>query len=174
VRKLAEAHDQLVELARRAAGVRPVTDTDRFLAAALMAWGSELSGDYARGALLAAEAIEHAERLEDPRCLIWAAAIADREGNWGDGLPHANRAVASAREQGLVSVLPQALAAQSHELIGRSRFDLACSAAEECHRLALDIGHSWVGSWTSSISPLSRPCADRKTRHERTSTCSGS
>jgi DNA-binding CsgD family transcriptional regulator len=143
----AEAHDQLAEVTRRAAEVEPVNDTDRFLAAALLTWGSELSGDYARSALLAAEAIEHAERLDDPRCLIWAAAIADREGSWGDGLPHGNRAVALARERGLVSVLPQALAAQSAELIGRSRFDHAYSAAEEGRRLALDVEQPWDTIW---------------------------
>ncbi len=143
----AEAHDQLAELTRRAAEVEPVTETDRFIAAALMAWGSELSGDYARGALLAAEAIERAERLDDPHCLIWAAITADREGSWGDGLQHANRAVALARERGLVSVLPYSLASQSTELIGRGRFDLACSAAEEGRRLALDIEQQWTASW---------------------------
>jgi DNA-binding CsgD family transcriptional regulator len=143
----AEAHDQLDELARRAAEVEPTAESDRFIAAALMAWGSELSGDYTRGALLAAEAIERAERLDDPRLLILAAVTADREGSWGDGLPHANRAVGFARERGLLSVLPQALAAQSTELTGRSRFDLAYSAAEEGRRLALDIGQPWTAGW---------------------------
>jgi len=143
----AEAHDQLAELTRRAAEIEPVTETDRFIAAALMAWGSELSDDYERGALLAAEAIERAKPLDDPHCLIWAAITADREGSWGDGLPHANRAVALARERGLVSVLPYALAAQSTQLIGRSRFDLAYSAAEEGRRLALDLEQQWTASW---------------------------
>jgi DNA-binding CsgD family transcriptional regulator len=143
----AEALDQLAELARRAAEVEPVTESDRFIAAALMAWGSELSGDYPRGALLAAEAIAHAERLDDPRCLILAAVTADREGSWGDGLAYARRAVAFARERGLVSVLPQALAAQSTELIGGSRFDLGYSVAEEGRRLALDIGQPWTAGW---------------------------
>jgi DNA-binding CsgD family transcriptional regulator len=144
----AEAHDQLAELTRRAAELEPTAETDLFIAAALTAWGSELSGDHARGAVLAAEAIERAERLDEPRCLILAAVTADREGSWGDGLPHANRAVAFARERGLVSVLPQALAAQSVELIGRSRFDLAYSAAEEGRRLALDIGQPWTAGWS--------------------------
>jgi DNA-binding CsgD family transcriptional regulator len=143
----AEAYDQLPELTRRAAEVEPTAESDRFIAAALLAWGSELSGDAARGALHAAEAIERAEGLDDPRCLILAAVTADREGSWGDGLPHANRAVAFARERGLVSVLPQALAAQSSELIGRSRFDLAYSAVEEGRRLALDIGQPWTAGW---------------------------
>jgi ATP/maltotriose-dependent transcriptional regulator MalT len=109
--------------------------------------GLRLSGDYARGALLAAEAIERAERLDDPRCLILAAVTADRQGSWGDGLAPAHRAVALAREGGLLSVLPQALAAQSTELIGRSRFDLGYSVAEEGRRLALDIGQPWTAGW---------------------------
>jgi DNA-binding CsgD family transcriptional regulator len=143
----AEAHDQLAELTRRAARVEPVTETDRFIAAALMAWGSELSGDHARGARLAAEALELAERLDDPHCLIWAGITADREGSWGDGLAHADRAVALARERGLVSVLPYALAARATQLIGRGRFDLASSAAEEGRRLALDLDQQWTASW---------------------------
>jgi DNA-binding CsgD family transcriptional regulator len=143
----AEAHDQLAELTRRAAEVEPITETDRFIAAALVAWGSELSGDHVRGALLAAEAIERAERLDDPHCLIWAALTADRESSWGDGLPYANRAVALARERGLVSVLPYVLAARSTQLIGRGRFDLARSAAEEGRRLALDLDQQWTASW---------------------------
>jgi ATP/maltotriose-dependent transcriptional regulator MalT len=44
-------------------------------------------------------------------------------------------------------VLPQALAAQSTELIGRSRFDFGYSAAEEGGRLALDIGQPWTAAW---------------------------
>jgi DNA-binding CsgD family transcriptional regulator len=144
--RYAEDHDQLAELARRAAELEPAAETDLFIAAALTAWGSELSGDHARGAVLAAEAVERAERLDDPHCLILAVATADREGSWGDGLPYANRAVALARKRALVSVLPQALAVQAHELIGRSRFDLAHSAAEEGRRLALDIGQPWAGS----------------------------
>jgi DNA-binding CsgD family transcriptional regulator len=143
----AGAHDQLAELTRRAAELEPTAESDRFIATALMAWGSELSGDYARGARLAAEAIERAERLDDPRSLILAAVTADREGSWGDGLAYANRAVAFARERGLVSVLPQALAAQSTELIGGSRFDLGYSVAEEGRRLALDIGQPWTAGW---------------------------
>jgi DNA-binding CsgD family transcriptional regulator len=143
----AEDRDQLAELTRRAAQVRPATETDRFIAAALLAWGSEFSGDNARGALLAAEAIERAERLDDPSCLIWAAVTADREGSSGDGLRYASRAVALARDRGLVSVLPQALGAQSTELIGRSRFDLAYSASEEGRRLALDVGQPWPAGW---------------------------
>jgi DNA-binding CsgD family transcriptional regulator len=144
---MAGSHDQLIELSRRAAELQPASETDRFLATGLMVWASELSGDDARGAQLAAEAIKRAERLDDPRCLIWAAVIADRQGSWGDGLPHANRAVASARERGLVSVLPQALAAQSTELIGRNRFDVAYSAADEGRRLALDVGQRWAAGW---------------------------
>jgi DNA-binding CsgD family transcriptional regulator len=162
----AEAHDQLAELTRRTAEVRPATESDRFTAAAVMAWGSELSSDPERGALLAAEAIERAERLDDPRCLIWATVIADREGSWGDGLPHANRAVALARERGLVSVLPQALGAQSTELIGRSRFDLARSAAEEGRRLALDIGQPWMAGWNvDNLATIGALCGQENQAH---------
>ena len=68
-------------------------------------------------------------------------------GNWGDGLPHASRAVRLARERGFVATLPHALQAQASHLLGLSRFDLAYAVADEARQLALDLGVPWVASW---------------------------
>jgi DNA-binding CsgD family transcriptional regulator len=139
--------DQMIKLGERAGEFTPVTETDRFIVASLTGLAAELSGDYARGAGLFTEAVEIAERLDDPQCLISAALTAGREGIWGDGLAHANRAVRVARERALVTTLPYALRAQASQLLGRSQFDLAYSAAEEGRRLALDLGQPEAASW---------------------------
>jgi DNA-binding CsgD family transcriptional regulator len=139
--------EQMIELGERAGELTPVTDIDRFVVASLTGLTAELSGDYARGAELSAEAVEIAERLDDPQCLISAALTAGREGVWGDGLAHANRAVRVARERALVTTLPYALRAQASQLLGRGQFELAYSAAEEGRRLALDLGQPGAASW---------------------------
>ena len=105
------------------------------------------SGDHAAARSSSDEAIELAERLDDPICLTWAAHTAARHGLAGDGLPYASRAVDVARERALVTTLPLALQAQAAGLIAQSRFDLAYSTAEEGWRLALDIGQPWAASW---------------------------
>jgi DNA-binding CsgD family transcriptional regulator len=139
--------DQMIELGERSREFRPVTDIDRFVVASLTGLAAELSGDYERGAGRFAEAVEIAESLDDPQCLISAALSAGREGIWGDGLRHANRAVRVARERALVTTLPNALRAQASQLLGRSQFELAYSAAEEGRRLALDLGQPGAASW---------------------------
>ncbi len=108
---------------------------------------AELEGDYDRGAALATEASEIAERLLNPRCLIWLAGSVGRVGNSGDGLRHASRAVRHARERGFVATLPHALQAQASQLIGLSQFDLAYAVAHEARQLALDLGFPWAASW---------------------------
>jgi DNA-binding CsgD family transcriptional regulator len=55
---------------------------------------------------------------------------------------YANRAVESARRQGLLSQLTRALEQQAYELVASSNFDLAYAAADESHRLSLDIGRA--------------------------------
>ena len=138
---------QLTGLCLRAAELSPVTDTDRFIVAVLMAAAAELEGDFLRAHELSADATELAERLDDARCLISVASTAGRAGSWGDGLPYANRAVRIARERGLVSTLPSALQAQATQLLGQSQFDLGYAAADEGRRLALDSGQPWVAAW---------------------------
>ncbi len=79
-------YDQLLRLCLRAAEFSPVTDHDRFIVVLLTGLAAELEGDYDRGAALALEASEIAERLVNPRCLIWLAGSVGSVGNWGDGL----------------------------------------------------------------------------------------
>ena len=140
-------YDAVVALALRAQGVSCETDAERFILAAVTAVAAEIVGDHDRGAVLAAEAIELAERLDDPVSLVWAAWTAARAGEAADGLPYASRAVGIARERGLMTALAFALQMQADRLIGDSRFDLAYATAEEGWRLALDIGQPWAASW---------------------------
>jgi DNA-binding CsgD family transcriptional regulator len=138
--------DQLAALCRRASEFPPANDVDRFIVILMTAGAAELEGDFTRAERLASEAIELAARLDDVRCLIWAATVSGRAGTLGDGIAYADRAVRAARERALVSTLPYALQAQAAQLLGLSRFDLAYAAAEEGRHLALDIGQPWLAS----------------------------
>jgi DNA-binding CsgD family transcriptional regulator len=138
--------DQLAALCRRAWEFPPATDVDRCIVTLMTAGASELEGDFTRAERMAGEAVELAARLDDVRCLIWAATVAGRAGTQGDGLAYADRAVRTARERALVSSLPYALQAQAAQLLGLSRFDLVYAAAEEGRHLALDIGQPWLAS----------------------------
>ena len=140
-------YDQLLRLCLQAAEFSPVTDHDRFTVVLLTGLAAELEGDYDRGAALAIQASEIADRLVNPRCHIWLAASVGRAGNWGDGLPHASRAVRLAREREYLATLPHALQSQASQLIGLSRFDLAYAVAHEARQLALDLGFPWAASW---------------------------
>jgi DNA-binding CsgD family transcriptional regulator len=138
---------QAVALGTRAAAIEPRSETDRFRVAALSGTAAELAGDHERAAPLLQEALRRAGQLEDPRSLTWAAHMANLWGTLGDGLPFATRAVATARERGLLSILPATLWQQAAELVGRSRFSLAYAVAEDGIRLASDFGHRWGASW---------------------------
>ena len=140
-------YDQLLGLSLRAAEFSATTDHDRFTVVLLNGIAAELKSDYDRAAALTTEASEIAERLVNPRCLIWLAGSVGRAGNWGDGLGHAGRAVRLARERGYVATLPHALQAQASQLIGLSRFDLAYAVAHEARQLALDLGFPWAAGW---------------------------
>ncbi|MGZ4233033.1 MAG: AAA family ATPase [Solirubrobacteraceae bacterium] len=140
-------HERAAALAARANSVPAETRMDRFTAATLSALAAAQMGDHAQAAALSTDAIEIAEQLNNPACLIWAALTVGRELIWGAGLTHATRAVRVARERSLSSILPYALQVQAAQLIGQSQFDLAYSTAEEGHRLALDFGQPWAASW---------------------------
>ena len=140
-------YDDVAALGARVAELPRTTDTDRFTVAAVTAYAADVTGEYTRGAELSVEAMELADRLDDPICLTWAAHTAARHGIAGDGLPYASRAVDVARERALVTALPLALQAQAAGLIAQSRFDLAYSTAEEGWRLARDTGQPWAASW---------------------------
>ena len=140
-------YDQLLRLCLRAAEFSAATDHDRFTVVLLSGIAAELKGEYDRAAALTTEASGIADRLVNPRCLIWLAGSVGRAGNWGDGLRHAVRAVRLARERGYVATLPHALQAQASQLIGLSRFDLAYAVAQEARQLALDLGLPWAAGW---------------------------
>src|SRR5262249_4521487 len=140
-------YEEVAELCARAAEVRPITEADRFIATVIASIAAELADDFGRATELCTEAIECAERLDDPLSLVWAATTAARLGTWGEGVAYANRAVSIARERGLLTVLPHALCAQAGQVLGRSEFDLAYAEAEEGRLLAIEIEQPWAASW---------------------------
>jgi DNA-binding CsgD family transcriptional regulator len=139
--------ERAAELCRRAAELPAKDDRDQFIVGAFGAAAAELAGDHARAVALSVAAIERAERLDDPRCLITASVTAGRVGIWGDGLRHADRAVTMSRERGLLTFLPFALQAQASQLLARSEFHLCYAAATEGRELALEIGQPWAAGW---------------------------
>ncbi len=139
-------YDEMIAIGSSAEAFAPTSDADRYIAAAVRAYAADLAGDHAGGTVLATTALEVAQRLDDPMCLISAATTATRRSGAGDGLAFANRAVETARGRAMVTTLPFALQAQARALIGTSQFDLAYSAAEEGHRLAIDVEQPWGAS----------------------------
>jgi DNA-binding CsgD family transcriptional regulator len=140
-------YEQVADLCARAADVPVSSDEDRFIATVLASITAELEDDFGRATVLCTEAIELAERLDDPVSLVWAATTAGRLGVWGEGLAYAERAVSIARERGLLTILPHALCAQAGQLLGRSEFDLAYAAAEEGRVLAVETEQPWAACW---------------------------
>jgi DNA-binding CsgD family transcriptional regulator len=148
---------QSVAIGARADAIEPSDEIDRFRVSALTGMAAELAGDYERAERLVREAIQRGEQLQDPGALVWASLLATMGvtgGNFADGLPHSSRAVAIARERGLLSMLPLALWAQANALVGLGRFNLARSAAEEGIRLASDFGHRSGASWNLTVTAL--------------------
>ena len=151
---------------RKTLSARPTHE--RFTLAAVTAVAAEIAGDHDRGAVLAAQAIELAEQLDDPVCLVWAAWTAAREGGAAAGVSYASRAVEIARERGVMTALSFALQMQADGLIGQSRFELAYATAEEGWRLALDIGQPWAAPGIWRTSRRSMRCAAPSRRRVRT------
>ena len=132
--------------------------------AAVTAYAADVTGEYTRGAELSVEAMELADRLDDPICLTWAAHTAARHGIAGDGLPYASRAVDVARERALVTALPLALQAQAAGLIAESRFDLAYSTPRRDGGSRATPGSHGLPAGTLRISRQSR-------RYEEPTSC---
>ncbi|GAA0346936.1 LuxR family transcriptional regulator [Actinoallomurus spadix] len=127
-------------LAEHAAAITPRTDRDRLIAFLVRGHAKLLAGAYEQAQDLLGAAAEQAGRADDPRALVWAARAESIAHGMGAGLAHAERAVRLARRQGLISLLPIALAQQSADLIGAGGYDLAYAAAEEGERLAAELG----------------------------------
>jgi DNA-binding CsgD family transcriptional regulator len=129
------------ELCARAGVVEATTSRDRMMVSVLLGFGKVLAGDHKAAQALLAEVVREADALGEPSGLIRAASSATVAGTPGDGLALINRAVDTARRQGLVSLLPTALQTQGYELFQNGQLELAYAAAEEGYRLAIDVGH---------------------------------
>jgi DNA-binding CsgD family transcriptional regulator len=129
------------ELGRRAAAV-PVTDkAGEFLSAMLQGMGSVAEGDGQRGEPLLRRAIALAGAMEDPRRLMWAGVAAFFLGEQETGNALYARAVARARQEGAVGLLPQALEYLAPVELVAGRLDAATASASEGLRLARDTGN---------------------------------
>jgi DNA-binding CsgD family transcriptional regulator len=148
---------QGVAIGARAGAIEPHDELDRFRVSLLTGMAAELAGDHGRAERLVRQAVQRGEQLEEPGALVSASLLATMGltgGNFADGLPASSRAVAIARERGLLSMLPLALWAQANALVGLGRFNLARSAAEEGIRLASDFGHRSGASWNLTVTAL--------------------
>jgi DNA-binding CsgD family transcriptional regulator/tetratricopeptide (TPR) repeat protein len=129
------------ELGRRAAAV-PVTDkAGEFLSALLQGMGSVAEGDGQRGEPLLRRAIALAGAMEDPRRLLWAGVAAFFVGEQETGNALYARAVARARQDGAVGLLPKALEYLAPVELVAGRMDAATATASEGLRLARDTGN---------------------------------
>ena len=135
----------VVEICERSRGITVNGELDRFRLACLQGFGQMYAGDQARAHVLLTDVVRRAAALTDPRALMWAATAADSIEGLGAGLPYINRAVDLARSNGLHSLLPLAMRRQAMELMWSSQFDLAYAAAQEGHRLSLDLGYGTGG-----------------------------
>jgi hypothetical protein len=130
-----------IRLAARAADIEPETPRDRLMAVVLDGFAKGLAGDHEQAQSRLAEVHVQAATLADPRALIWASSSVAVAGDAEHALSYANRAVEAARQQGLLSMLPEALEEQAIVLIENDSFDLGYAAAVEGYRLSLDVGH---------------------------------
>jgi DNA-binding CsgD family transcriptional regulator len=138
---LAGDFPEAIELTQRIAAVSPVTVRDRLINTIARGYLKLASGEHEQAQSVLAGALKQASELEDPRALVWSSYAASVAGDERGSLRCASRAVAVARQQGLLSLLPLALQRQSMELFAASSFDLAYAAAEEGYRLSIDLDH---------------------------------
>jgi DNA-binding CsgD family transcriptional regulator len=134
------------ELGRRAAAV-PVTDkAGEFLSNLLQGMGRVAEGDGTAGEPLLRRAIALAGAMEDPRRLLWAGVAAFFVGEQETGNALYARAVARARQEGAVGLLPQALEYLAPVELTAGRLDVAVASASEGLRLARDTGNDTSAS----------------------------
>ena len=159
--------EQAIQLGTRAQTISARSKLGKFRRAALGGLAAALSGAHDAAEPLLADAIGLAEHLDDPLALTLAARLAALTSTHGDGLPQATRAVAVARERGLLSLLPIALREQSTALIGRGQFRTAYSAAEEGLSLSNDFGQRRGASWTlANLASLDALRGDEMRAHQ--------
>ena len=137
----ASATEVVAEIARRQSQISPISERDRFLQASGQGWVAVWTGHHVAAEAHFSDALRRADKLDDPRALIWAADAALAAFGFGAGLSYANRAVETTRRQGLLSLLPMALHRQALALQWNSAFDASYAAAQEGYRLALEVGY---------------------------------
>jgi DNA-binding CsgD family transcriptional regulator len=103
--------------------------------------GRVAEGDGAAGEPLLRRAIAVAGALEHPRRLLWAGVAAFFVGENETGNALYARAVARARQQGAVGLLPQALEYLAPVELAAGRLDAAAASASEGLRLARETGN---------------------------------
>src|SRR5215471_11383236 len=135
----------IVKLGQRVTRIAPADELDRFKIAALGGFVRAYAGDHDQAQALITDALRLADKVTDPRVLMWAADAASASKGLGAGLPYVNRAVDQARRNGLVGLLPLVLRRQSMEFLWLSQFDLAYAVAQEGYRLSVDLGYGSSG-----------------------------
>ena len=134
-----------VQINARAATLPAPTKRARFSQVAMGGFAQLFSGENQAARESFERALDMARELaDDPRAQIWAANVASGGFDPGAGLPYSTRAVALARSQGLLSLLPIALEQHALDLLWNSQFDLAYAAAQEGYQLTAGAGH---GGW---------------------------
>jgi DNA-binding CsgD family transcriptional regulator len=133
------------ELGRRAAAVPVVDKAGELLSELLQGMGRIAEGDGRGGRPPLRRAIALAGTMGHPRWLMWAgvAAFVVGEDETGDAL--FTRAVARARQEGAVGLLPQALEYLAPVELAAGRWDAAAASATEGLRLARDTGNDTSG-----------------------------
>ena len=128
------------ELGRRAAALPVADKAGEFLSDLLQGMGRVAEGDGAAGASLLRRAIALAGSLEQPRLLLWAGVASFFVGETVAGDALYARAVARARREGAVGLLPRALEYQAPVELAAGRLGAAVASSTEGLRLARDTG----------------------------------
>jgi len=129
------------ELGRRAAALPVADKAGEFLSDLLQGMGRVAEGDGAAGEPLLRRAIALAGAMDHPRRLLWAGVAAFFLGEHDTGNALHARAVARARQDGAVGLLPQALEYQAPVELVAGRLSAAAASATEGLRLARETGN---------------------------------
>jgi DNA-binding CsgD family transcriptional regulator len=129
------------ELGRRAAALPAAGPSGRFLRDFLQGMGRVAEGDAAAGGPLLRQAIVLAGTLDDPNLLLWAGLAAFFVGDHDAGTAMHTRAVAKARREGAVGLLPRALEYLAPDELAAGRLEAARVDATEGLALARDTGN---------------------------------
>jgi DNA-binding CsgD family transcriptional regulator len=133
---------RLADISGRVSDTQGKTTRDQLSRCVVAGIAALFGGDPSGGRAAFAEALTLAAELgNDPVAQLQAVNAAWLDADTGASLRLADRAVALARAQGLLSLLPAALNQQARELLRNSSFSRAYAAAEEGYLLSADLGH---------------------------------